>query len=351
MTVASPSKDVPTAPLINGNSTPKPTDASYKPPLVKHILILLSAFIIGILSGAYGTSTLLESEYQQIVSKLRSNQHVALSNSHQDYKTCHEELRDAKNILTQSTTADIASANDECSKELKAFQSQARHDALLCMQEMEREMMWSHKAYEDTTAALSTAEAKLNLMKEESLTVKQELQRRGSELNEVNSNLERTTTLYEETKTKLDNIMFEVEEANYAFEQIKIEVGRFEEEIELRDMERAQCDVTHREYDKCTRSLKGVLEGKTDGCQTSISLLEKEKETLSSEVSTLEFRNNKIVEENESLRRRAIHLEEQAENANALVRAVESERDDLIADVDNIWKNVAERDRMTVVHR
>ena len=93
------------------------------------------------------------------------------------------------------------------------------------------------------------------------------------------------------------------------------------------------------------------MEGKTDGCQTSISLLEKEKETLSSEVSTLEFRNNKIVEENESLRRRAIHLEEQAENANALVRAVESERDDLIADVDNIWKNVAERDRMTVLHR
>ena len=343
-------KVIPTARLINGTSTPAPPNASSQP-LLTHILILLLTFIIGILSGAYGTSTLLESEYQQIVSKLRSNQHAALSISHQDYKTCQEELRDAKNIVTQSTTADIANANDECSKELKAFQSQARHDALLCIQEMEREMMWSHKAYEDTTVALSTAETKLKLLKEESITVKQELQRRGSELNQVNSNLERTTTLYEEAKTKLDNIVSEVEEAKYAFEQIQIHVGTFEEEIERRDMERAQCDVIYREYDTCKRSLKGVLEGKTDGCQTSISLLEKEKETLSSEVSTLEFRNKKIVEESESLRRRAVHLEQQLENENTLVRGVESERDGLLADVDGIWKKVGDRDRMTVLHR
>jgi chromosome segregation ATPase len=331
------------SPIMNG--TP-PVNASTKASPLQIILLLLT-FLTGSLLGGYVTSSLLETEYQSILSSLRSNHQLSSSETRQQYQSCHAELTEEK----KAHSASIANADDGCRDELKAVKSQWRHEELICQQELEREILWSHKAYEDGTRAITAATDKLEALKQQRIEMEQKLDTQQKELQQVTSNLQLTTNEKEQAQHRLESFLPQFNEVTAELEQLQSFISAIEAEMERRDIERAECDALHRELDTCRSSLEQSLEGSIDGCQTSMELLKTEKMELARMVSTLETKMNKVSEEKNVLDRRVDHLEGQLGGANALVGEFEVERDGLRSQLDLIERRMKERDQLRVLHK
>ena len=313
----------------------------------RQILALLFTLAIGCLLGGYATSSLLESEYQAILSQARANYQLSLSETKEGHKTCHQELAEQK-----KSYLDAVVGNDSgCTDELKLLKSQWRHEELSCQQEVEREMLWSHKALEDSTSALTRASAKLQSMKDEIAVARAELGSKHAELEHATTNLKSTRVQQQETQQQLDQIKGQWDNARSEFEQTQTHLSTLEEEMERRDMERAACDKTHRDLDSCQNTLQKTLEGGSDGYTASLDLLQNDKAALTRQLEILNAQNYKVVEESEFMKRRSDHVEKQLESANELVKEFEIERDRLKGDFDSISEKMRQRDRLSVLNR
>lgn len=311
------------------------------------ILALLFALAIGCLIGVYATSSLIESEYQSIASQLRSNYKLSLSETKEEHKICQEELAKQKKSYLQV----VATNGDDCTEELKLLESRWKYAELSCQQEVEGEMVWSHKAFEDSTSALARVSQKLQSMRGEVTSTKIELEEKHAELEQVTSDLESTRMQHNEAQRKLEQILSQRDETIAQLNQTQSLVSTLEKEMELRDLERAKCDQTHRDLNQCKKNLQKTVEGSTDGCTTSLDLLQNDKADLSHQLEALKSHNDKIVEESEFMKRRLDHVEKQLESANELVKVFEMERDGLKVEVENMIKKIQERDRLDVLHR
>ena len=333
-----------TAPSMNGAAPPLNASSSRKSNnsiSVKQILAFLSTLLLGLLLGGYATSSLLESEYRTVISTLISNNQIAISETKQEHYECHRDLLVAKEAHSKS----ISNTDDTfCQEELKSLQSQWRHEELSCHQEMEREIMWSHKAYQDSTAALRKAGEKLTRLKERSVTLSDELERKQTQLEQVTSELNQTTNQYAKDKVQHKQLEAEWGFVQSQFQEMQTLFSSLEEEMERRDLERAECDKTHRDMMQCQQSLRQTLEGKTDGCTTSLEMASREKKELNSKIASVE-------EQNESIKQRSNHLDAQLEGANALVREFESERNGLRDEIQKMQSMISEKDRLSVLDR
>jgi chromosome segregation ATPase len=331
--------------VMNGtaelNAAPKSTS------LAKQILALLFALTIGTLIGGYVTSSLLESEYQSILAQLRANYQLSLSETKEEHKICQDDLLEQKKSYTEA----VSSNDDGCKDELKTLKSQWRHEELLCQQEVEREMLWSHKAYEDSTAAIAKATNKLQALKQEIGSLKSDLVNKHAEWEVAVSNLSSTQMQREEARQKLDQITLQLADVEGQYHRTQKSLSTLGEELERRDIERAECDKIHRELDSCKRTLQKSLEGTTDGCTTSLDLLKDEKNDLSRQLEVMKTQNEKIIGESEFTNRRSAHVEKQLEGANALLSEFETERDALKVEIKTINDKIREKDRLSVLHR
>ena len=307
----------------------------------KQLLAFLFSFAIGLVVGGYATSSLLESEYRTVISTLISNHQNSISDTKLEHNECHRDLLEAKEAYSRSTSQ---YGDTTCHEKLQSIQSQRRHEELSCHQEMEQEIMWSHKAYQDSTAALRKASDKLMETKERSIALSDELQRTKTQLELVTSNLQQTNDHYTKEQIQRKELEAEWDFAKSQFEEMQTLFLSLEKEIERRDLERAHCDKSHRDMIQCQQSLRKTLEGETDGCTTSLELASHDKKELNSQITTLK-------REHDSVNRRSNLLETQLEGANALVKEFEIERDGLRDEIQKMQSIMSERDRLSVLDR
>ena len=339
---ATPNKESPIS-SMNGKARPAQSNPSTSTSVpLRSIIPTLFALVTGSLAGAYVISSRLESEYQSSLSKLKSNYQISLAQNQLDFETCHEDLLEEK----KAYSIDVANNNDGCQDTLKLVRSQWRHEELSCMQELEREILYSHKAYEDSTSALSYASDKLNKLREDNKLLKAEVEQTRNELKDVASNLESVTVEMQHARSQLEIAMKQLEES-------RSELAVLDSEIRRRDIERAECDKTHREMFTCQTSLqKSLEEGAADEvCVSRLASLMKERTELFEQIQFLTAEKTNAVEYTESMKNKVDHLENQLESANELLKEFVRESDNRKAETESILEKVRAKDKMNVLDR
>mmetsp|Transcript_14285 Transcript_14285/g.25500 ORF Transcript_14285/g.25500 Transcript_14285/m.25500 type:complete len:607 (+) Transcript_14285:163-1983(+) len=265
------------------------------------VVQLIMVLVTGAVVGAYLTAHLLESEYKNIVANLQSDQHKSLLKTQNDYIKCQSHLT----IEQRSNHEDISSIRILADQTERAFQrrveqylnetNMAYRVANEGLEKASSYLKIEVEKHEFTRSQLSQAEALLLAEKNDHELLQQNLTKTIDRLNEemedheaTEKSVTRAETLLElekehhestqlqltqvnkrvqairntmtEMTRQLEDARSQLAEKTKLLEDAALELDAAEDELDRRDIERAECDENHREMTKCRESLKGALE-------------------------------------------------------------------------------------------
>ncbi|KAL3780009.1 hypothetical protein HJC23_000299 [Cyclotella cryptica] len=340
----------------NSQNPTHSTNTASKPPSKSTVLLAscsIALLLLGTLLGGFVTSRLLDSEYQQIIAKLRVNYQTSLTHSKEDRRTCLEEREAEKQPTQDAALLSSHEASLRSHEEWKACQSQSIQTERMHQQEMERQLLATNRALEDANAGLERASHRLKQTRKEYQHIEFELERRKLEWNE-------TTRKYHETVQQLQDATGQLERVQSTLSTTEGQLANAERELEAagrefdrRDVERAECDKTHREMISCQKMLKDALggTGKEEICVSTIGQLDRDKTDLLQELSAVKSERDRVFEEISFLQQHRTHLEEQLSGFSLLATEHERERDELREQTVAVYEKIQNRDRQFVLDR
>ena len=200
-------------------------------------LLFITPLLIGIIIGGYITAQLLESEYQIIVSELRSIHRAAIEETQSTHSIqCQSMLSNQK----QSYDAEVAKFKMHMSHQERAFHSQ------------------SEKYIKETTMAYKLASEGLDKSSQKLMQEKEkyaELELSSQKLKEEVDVCESIMLQLEQADKRNLAIRNTLTETNKQIDQLKNDLNGAEAELDRRDIERAECDDNYRNLLQCRKSL------------------------------------------------------------------------------------------------
>ncbi|KAL7518005.1 hypothetical protein ACHAWX_002871 [Stephanocyclus meneghinianus] len=315
------------------------------------LLAFAAAVALGILLGGFVVSRLLDSEYQQIIAKLRINHQTSLTRFKEDRRACHEERETEKQRATNALIA--AQEASFCDEEVKACRSQSTDNERIYRQELEDQILSANNVLEDANAGLEKASQKLKRLREEYQRTETELGRKKAELDGTARKYHETVNHLQDSKAQLERVQNKLSSTERQLVNAERELEAAGREFDRRDVERAECDKTHRDMVSCQRMLNESLGGlgKDDLCSSTIQQLNKDKADLSQELSAARNEREKASEEITFLQQQRAHLEEQISGFSTLAGEHERERDELREQIVMVYEKIQVRDRQLVLDR
>ena len=230
-------------------------------------LLFIAPLLIGIIIGGYITAQLLESEYQIIVSELRSTHHAAIEETQSTHSIqCQSMLSNQK----QSYDAEVAKLKIHMSHQERAFHSQ------------------SEKYIKETTMAYKLASEGLDKSSQKLMQEKEkyaELELSSQKLKEEVDICESIMLQLEQADKRNLAIRNTLTETNKQIEQLTNDLNGAEVELDRRDIERAECDDNYRNLLQCRKSLNDNINSSHESKEC-----ECHEEALRQQVTELEER-------------------------------------------------------------
>mmetsp|Transcript_18078 Transcript_18078/g.39065 ORF Transcript_18078/g.39065 Transcript_18078/m.39065 type:complete len:317 (+) Transcript_18078:253-1203(+) len=253
---------------------------------------LFVVLVIGAVLGAYLAAYILETEYQNIVSQLQTNHHAAILQSQNDYINCHSNLLDEK----QSNEEELAKYRMHADQNERAFQSRA-----------EQYLKETNVAYKVTNEGLRKASSRLKMEVEKHESTQLQLSQVNKRLQAIRNTLTDSTRALETSKS-------ERTETETQLQYLQLELDAAEEELENRDIERAECDVHHRNMLKCREALKEALvdlannnaEIPASSDETASDVMKDVMKTTAAQLTHAMEQKNEMLQEVESLREKVV---------------------------------------------
>mmetsp|Transcript_46582 Transcript_46582/g.97886 ORF Transcript_46582/g.97886 Transcript_46582/m.97886 type:complete len:581 (+) Transcript_46582:163-1905(+) len=262
----------PSASAGEGSKTESSTTTFGRIVMIVQIVI---ALVVGAILGAYLTAYILETEYKSIVSALQSDHHTSLLASKNDYIKCQN------NLTHEVTTAEVemaklvlhADQNErtfqqravEYVKETNAAYRHANEGLTKAQLRYQKEIM-EHKATKNTVKEM---ESKLSKEVENHESTQLQL-----------SQVDRRISAIRNTLAESQKELRAEQAAHNASISRERELGEsldeMEEELDRRDLERAECDDHHREMLQCRQSLREALEGNAGTAAAAAGIVEDE---------------------------------------------------------------------------
>mmetsp|Transcript_10424 Transcript_10424/g.18449 ORF Transcript_10424/g.18449 Transcript_10424/m.18449 type:complete len:575 (+) Transcript_10424:109-1833(+) len=324
------------------NQDPSPTpNSDAKSSAFGRVLLLVQIFIAlitGAILGGYLSAHILESEYQNIVANLQSDHHSSLLHTQNDYIKCQSGLTAEQRYNEQEMTKLRIHADQN----ERAFQQRAEQYVnetnmayKVANEGLERassRVKMEAEKHEYTKQQLSDASSRLNTEAEEHKSTQLQLSEASSrwkmevekhestmlQFNQVNKRVQAIrNTLTEQTRA-LEAAKNERKETDSQLQHLLSELDAAEEELDRRDIERAECDEHHREMLKCHDSLEEALANAVNA-GTPASLVE-EREAMKKTAAQLA----RVWEQKEELVQQVQWLTEEEGAKDALFAEIES---------------------------
>lgn len=267
----------------------------------------LLALIVGVLIGGFVVTSLLEAEYQQIVTQLRSDHRISLSQLKNEYITCQSDLANEKKINDERLMGELDELAHSWEEDMSKLKAAAERNEQEYKQRVERHLKETNEAYVAANDGLEKASALL--------------QSKQRELAQTNNRLEMSIR-------ELENLEKARAVTERQLQAVRNELGEVGDELDRRDLERIECDENHRNLLQCQQSLEKAI-GDSDN-----SSFEQDRVQSAQQLAIVSAQKDKLISEVEELREHEARLQEFVVDAKTVAGDYERDRD--------LWREKAE---------